>query len=415
MSFSFEINKLGPVRDSKVSFNRLLLFTGESNTGKSYTALLFYYFQKHISTKLSDYVKAEYNIDKIKAELNKNKNTKVNFNSDKFHNWINDTAEEYLCYLLSRNSLECDVKLNSEISSFDIIIEQIDDDISDGIKSINNFKILDNTYSADIQFPLDKAIEQLLSITLSNKLGFNNNFKTLLLPPARGALMGLNFSDKTKLADSAGMYKEFLTDYDKVSDKNIFYKKDKYINDRISKFIDGNLVSRKDGIYYKLSNEDLLPLSAVASSIKELSPIIMALQNSNINELSIMFEEPEAHLHPSLQIDIAKVISYLVNKGVFIQVTTHSDLFLTQINHLVRLDKILKKDNKLYDDIIKKIGIPKSFTLSSHLVNAYLFKKEKTGMTVIEKQDLSDGIPFDTFKKSYDKLFEVSNLIDESL
>ena len=128
-----------------------------------------------------------------------------------------------------------------------------------------------------------------------------------------------------------------------------------------------------------------------------------------------MFEEPEAHLHSSLQIDIAKVISYLVNKGAFIQVTTHSDLFLTQINHLVRLDKILKKDKKLYESILKKIGISKLYTLSGHLVNAYLFKKEKTGMTIIEKQDLSDGIPFDAFKKTYDKLYEVSNLIDESL
>ncbi|GAG92372.1 unnamed protein product, partial [marine sediment metagenome] len=159
-------------------------------------------------------------------------------------------------------------------------------------------------------------------------------------------------------------YKEFLTDLDKASDKDIFAETDKFITNRISKFIDGKLVSRKGGIYYKFFNENLLPLSAVASSIKELSPIIMALQNSDITQLSIMFEEPEAHLHSSLQIDIAKVISYLVNKGTFIQVTTHSDLFLTQINHLVRLDKIRIKNKKLYESILKKIGIPKLFTLS---------------------------------------------------
>ncbi|GAH15963.1 unnamed protein product, partial [marine sediment metagenome] len=220
LSFSFEINKLGPVRDSEVSFNRLLLFTGESNTGKSYTALLFYYFQKYITTKLSDYVKSEYNVDKIKAELKKNKKATLKFNSDKFHKWINDTAKDYLCYLLSRSSLECDVKLNSEISSFDILIEQIeqtDDEISGGIKSINEFKILDNTYTAERNYPLDSAIRQLLSLTISNQLGFKSFFKTLLLPPARSAFMGLNFSDKTQIAQSAGMYKEFLTDLDKAS------------------------------------------------------------------------------------------------------------------------------------------------------------------------------------------------------
>lgn len=416
MNFGFEITKLGPVRDSKVLFNKLLLFTGDSNTGKSYTAFLFYYFQKQITSNISDYVKTEYKIEKIKTELNENKKVIIKFNAEKFTRWININAESYLCHLLSRSTLECDVNLISDIVSFDIKFELIDDDSSDdssGLGSVHKFTILDNQYTADTSYPIDKAIERLMVITLCNKLGFNNYMKTLLLPPARGALMGINFSDKTHIANSAGMYKDFLTDFDKVSDKSIRGEGDKYINKIISTFINGDLISKSDKIYYQLLNKDLLPLSAVASSIKELSPIVMALKNSRIDELSIMFEEPEAHLHPSLQIEIAKVISYLVNNGAFIQVTTHSDLFLTQINHLVRLDKIREMDKILYESVIKKIGIPKSYTLSRNTVSAYHFKKEKSGMTIIEEQDLSDGIPFDTFKKSYDKLYEVSNIIDE--
>ncbi|OFX23899.1 MAG: hypothetical protein A2033_15800 [Bacteroidetes bacterium GWA2_31_9] len=46
MSFKIKINSLGPIRDSEIEFSPFMIFTGESNTGKSYSAFLVYYVLK---------------------------------------------------------------------------------------------------------------------------------------------------------------------------------------------------------------------------------------------------------------------------------------------------------------------------------------------------------------------------------
>jgi hypothetical protein len=412
MYFSFDINKLGPVRNSNVTFNQFLLFTGNSNTGKSYVALLFYYFIKHIGIKLIDFVKISLDIETLKAELELNKSVKVNFDSELFHVWINTTAGDYLSYLLKREELECDVRLNSNITAFDIDIEIKTS--NKGVGNVHNFIVFGETYTADVDFPLDLAVARLMSIAIRDHfLNIGSNSQALILPPARGALMGFSFSDKTTFA-STGMYKEFLTDYDRITASKDSLG-DELLQTTINKCIDGDLEIQNDEIYYKHQTEPIIPLSAVASSIKELSPIVMVLKKIATDRLSIMFEEPEAHLHPALQVDIAKIISYLVNKGAYLQITTHSDLILTKLNHLLRLGRLRKRDREAFSVLIEKIGIEEYYVLDEENVSAYYFEKTGDGFTRISQQNLADGIPFDTFKKTYDHLYKESNLIDEFL
>lgn len=38
----FEIESLGPIRDSVIDFNPFLIFSGDSNTGKSYALMAVY-------------------------------------------------------------------------------------------------------------------------------------------------------------------------------------------------------------------------------------------------------------------------------------------------------------------------------------------------------------------------------------
>jgi predicted ATP-dependent endonuclease of OLD family len=227
--------------------------------------------------------------------------------------------------------------------------------------------------------------------------------------------MGFSFSDKSAIATSAGMYKDFLTDFDRINSNFFETKNDEFLKTRIFDCIDGDIIQQDDDIYYEQKNNISIPLSAVASSIKELSPLVIALTKVDPKQLSIMFEEPEAHLHPSLQVDVAKVISYLVNKGSFIQVTTHSDIFLSQINNLLRISKLRKQNQTYFEKLLSDFDLPESLVLDDVNVSAYFFEKDENGLTRATLQDLKDGIPFDTFKKTYSKLYEESNLIDEYL
>ncbi len=50
---------------------------------------------------------------------------------------------------------------------------------------------------------------------------------------------------------------------------------------------------------------------------------------------SLYIEEPETHLHPLAQVEMTKIIAYLVNKGFAVTVTTHSPLLLFLLNSFI--------------------------------------------------------------------------------
>lgn len=68
-----------------------------------------------------------------------------------------------------------------------------------------------------------------------------------------------------------------------------------------------------------LKNNDLcctqsygeIPITAAASSVKELAPFALMLQKGIVGDYSILFEEPESHLHPDMQIKVADLLAYI--------------------------------------------------------------------------------------------------------
>lgn len=51
----------------------------------------------------------------------------------------------------------------------------------------------------------------------------------------------------------------------------------------------------------------------------------------------LMIDEPELNLHPDAQRLMARLIVYLVNNGIKVAVSTHSDYFIKEINSLIML------------------------------------------------------------------------------
>ena len=78
-----------------------------------------------------------------------------------------------------------------------------------------------------------------------------------------------------------------------------------------------------------------LPLMSASSSVSELAPISLFIRHYlDVGNLFIV-EEPEAHLHPEAQRQIAEALAQLANAGVKVLITTHSDIIIEQISNFV--------------------------------------------------------------------------------
>lgn len=88
--------------------------------------------------------------------------------------------------------------------------------------------------------------------------------------------------------------------------------------------------------YQPKHSDQRLPMHVVSSMVTELAPIIATIRQSNLLG-GLIIEEPEAHLHLSAQRAMARTIAKLVNDGVPVVVTTHSDTFVQQLNILMQL------------------------------------------------------------------------------
>ena len=134
-----------------------------------------------------------------------------------------------------------------------------------------------------------------------------------------------------------------------------------------------------------------------------------------INESSILFEEPEAHLHPLKQIFIADLLVEMVMMGAFMQVTTHSDYIIRRLNDWIVMHKIKEKSVDIHKEICDKYGYDSSLVLDPSLINAYLLRKRDDGSVELALQDISNGIPFDSFHDVINEYVNKSYVLEMEL
>ena len=84
-------------------------------------------------------------------------------------------------------------------------------------------------------------------------------------------------------------------------------------------------------------------LTRAASMVSELAPVVLFLRGGIRPGDMLIIEEPEAHLHPGAQTEIALTLAGLVRAGVRVVVTTHSDWLLKEIANLIRIGDLKRK------------------------------------------------------------------------
>ena len=112
--------------------------------------------------------------------------------------------------------------------------------------------------------------------------------------------------------------------------------------------------------------KNALPLMNTSSMVSELAPVILYLRHVVQPGETLIIEEPEAHLHPGMQVEFIRQIAALVDAGIRVIITTHSEWVLEELANIVRRSELPKARRK---------EIPRGdFALRSDQVGAWLFK-----------------------------------------
>ena len=399
MNIRIIIDKLGPITDSEIVFKPFMVFTGESGLGKSYTALLWY----NLITSLTPMRLQEFITKKINGSVKE----ELTFKFKDFRMWLNQNTAAFLGYLLGNNNFDCQVNYVFEIDD-DIPVEmkRLHDEYDSGFTrySING--------DIDV-FPLDLE-DNVLMMSFSlhgylSELCFGKNYlRPLILPPARAAFMGANTTSPI------GMYRDFLAQLDDLkTPSRIISPDNQFFVNYIAKLSDGEIVLENGSVFLQFESGEKIPVSAAASSVKELMPFLLMLQNGKIRQYnSLLFEEPEAHVHPKKQFLLMDMLARCCNKGMLIQMTTHSDYLLGRMNQLLVLGKIREKSMEAFEIFCKEHQFNKKLYLHTEQIGGYYFKRENDRV-VIEEQDLSLGLPFNSFENTVKSQMELSADIND--
>lgn len=160
-----------------------------------------------------------------------------------------------------------------------------------------------------------------------------------------------------------------------------------------------------DFVYVPNQSNLRLQMSQSSSMVSELAPIILFLREIVAPSDMIIIEEPEAHLHPAIQTQMALALAKLARTGVRVIITTHSDWLLKQIGNIIRQGEVGTASSGADDSEFE------SSSLSEKDVGVWLFEKDHptSGSTIREiPYDRIDGITPTEFARVDEELYNRS-------
>lgn len=86
-------------------------------------------------------------------------------------------------------------------------------------------------------------------------------------------------------------------------------------------------------------SDTVVNIADVGLGVSQVLPVLVALLVAEFGQL-VYLEQPELHLHPRAQANLAQPLIDAANRGVKVVVETHSDLLLTRIQTLVAEEAI---------------------------------------------------------------------------
>jgi AAA15 family ATPase/GTPase len=128
-------------------------------------------------------------------------------------------------------------------------------------------------------------------------------------------------------------------------------------------------VSRNDELFYVPRGKRVrLSMDESSSAVRSLLDIGFYLRHVAAPGDLLMVDEPELNLHPENQRCVARLFARLVNLGIKIFITTHSDYIIKELNTLI----MLNRNQSHLRQIAQREGYKKEELLSPGKIKVYI-------------------------------------------
>lgn len=460
-NITISVENYGPIAEAKdIELRPLTIFVGPSNTGKSYLAILIYallqsshignfipFFPDRVIRRRADLFDIADNkpadeLVKFLKNLSEEDARKLTFSDlpENLQAWIKKETSQQFTQSFHKEISRCvgtsvgkDPLINNDFSlccrdakktltlggpDKDSVIE-----ISEPV-SLQKISILDRLFPSISKSSIPS---ELIARAFIYELvdDHPNETEPCYLPAARTGIMQSHqaiVGALVRRATSAGLepvsvptlsgivsdflHEIILMDTSRLLDEQVA----KVAKEMEENILHGSIQIEKSGanqypqFFYKQNGLEV-PLLRSSSMVSELAPIVLFIRHRIGKGNLLVIEEPEAHLHPAAQRQIAETVVNLIRVGVKVMVTTHSDYFLEQLSNHVRLEKIDESERR-------------NPALSEKEIAAYSFDKKNEKGTIVQRLgfDQENGLsPEDHNRVSSDLYNETVGILDKTL
>jgi len=373
------------IKEATVKIDGLTVIAGENDTGKSTVGKALFCAVKSSAMSTGGFFyrnRNRYILGKLFGDL-KNVIAITNRNQHMYSllankvNSIRKEVEEILksdshseekrLFLSAIQKLEDDPEI-SKLPLFEDIYNKLSEAMQDDFKNqftATNFEnIMSFAFSNDYfsHFATDKKLSVELKDEVRNQkllfeLGDEVNFignkifddATFIDTPVIFQIVKLlndtNISDKEYMPTIKDLKQKLVDLPQKIE---VWEQEEiKQIVENIQDVIGGDIIKDGSDFVYKKPHDTMpIKIENVATGIKSFGLLILLLKQGYINDKSVMIlDEPEVHLHPRWQLEMARIIVELVKYGVKIVVNSHSPYMIEALKVYSDKEKIQSQTN----------------------------------------------------------------------
>jgi len=362
-----KIKNFGPIKEFEIDLSKdFSIIYGKNNIGKSYAVSVVYLILKYFIIEKGDNQIPPISRKDVESS-NKDIKGKIEFiASHIFRTWFIDKIHKAFDATFGNevsnkfSNQETEIHINSKLT--EIVLYRAKDSFI-----ISKFKILENNRRLnmhDVFLPQDIITDIYIDIRQVGDIYY--------FPASRiGIYQGLSsfssiFAELSKSRGSIKKSFEIPSIPEPVSDYFLALSSIKkgvtdpdnpivLLAKEIEQTVLGGEVIFDDDtkkMIYKPYNTDLyLDMFQVSSMAAEISPLVLFLKyiiapshNKKESKSLLFIEEPEAHLHPEIQVKLMEIFAKLVKHNIKIIITSHSNYIFNKMNNLI-LEKKLDVSN----------------------------------------------------------------------